>query len=87
MGDVTVSELDAVREVVASTIGIEERAATLAADTPLLGSIPELDSLGAVEVLVALEERFGIVVEDDEVDAEIFATLGALTAFVERKLD
>lgn len=57
----------------------------LSADTPLLGSIPELDSMAVVSLITALEEHFGIVVSDDEISASTFETLGSLAAFVQQK--
>ncbi len=54
--------------------------------TPLLGTLPELDSMTVATVIGALEERFGIIVEDEELSAEIFATVGSLAAFVDQKL-
>jgi acyl carrier protein len=55
-------------------------------DSPLLGAIPEFDSMAAVALLTQLEERFGFVIHDDEVDGTIFATIGSLTQFVSSKL-
>ncbi|MEN7343989.1 MAG: phosphopantetheine-binding protein [Pseudomonadota bacterium] len=55
-------------------------------DTELLGSIPELDSMAVVSILTAFEERFDIEIDDDDLDATAFETLGALTSFVEQKL-
>ncbi|HEU4371926.1 MAG TPA: phosphopantetheine-binding protein, partial [Telluria sp.] len=52
----------------------------------LLGSIPELDSMAVVNLITALEEQFGISVDDDEISATTFETLGSLTAFVQQKL-
>ncbi|AEF99641.1 acyl carrier protein [Methylomonas methanica] len=54
--------------------------------TPLLGAIPEFDSMAVVTIITALEERFGFVVDDDEIDASVFETVGSLTVFVEAKL-
>jgi acyl carrier protein len=62
-----------------------KRTARLTADTPLFGSLPELDSMAVVFVIVAIEERFGVKFEDDEATAETFATLGTLAALVDRK--
>ena len=59
----------------------------LDADTALLGSIAELDSMAVVSILTSLEERFGIVVDDDDVDGRTFASVGSLTQFVQSKLD
>jgi acyl carrier protein len=51
-------------------------------DTPLLGTIPELDSMAVAGILTSIEEAFGVGVEDDAVSAEIFGTFGALADFV-----
>ncbi|MEM1439248.1 MAG: phosphopantetheine-binding protein [Pseudomonadota bacterium] len=55
------------------------------ASTPLLGSIPELDSMAVVSILTAFEDVFDIEIEDDDIDAETFATLGSLAEFVDQK--
>ena len=55
-------------------------------DTLLLGSVAELDSMAVVSILTALEERFGITVDDDEVDGSTFASVDSLTEFVRAKL-
>ena len=62
------------------------RAASFDAGTPLLGAIPELDSMAVVTLIGTLEERFGIMVDDDEISGDTFATLGSLVAFVDGKL-
>lgn len=54
------------------------------ADTALLGSIPELDSMAVVSIITAIEERFGIEIPDDEIDGAAFASVGSLVEFVER---
>lgn len=54
--------------------------------TPLLGGIPEFDSMAVVTVLTAFEEQFGIMIDDDEVDASIFETVGSLVEFIEQKV-
>ena len=56
-------------------------------ETPLMGAIPEFDSMAAVALLTALEERFGFTIADDEFDGATFATFGSLNAFVQGKLD
>jgi acyl carrier protein len=76
----------AVKAVVVETLGVEDRADTLDDGTPLLGSMPELDSMAVLELVLALEERFGISIEGDDVTAEAFETLGSLTALVDGKL-
>lgn len=79
--------LDDVKEVLAHTLGVADRVDSLDADTALFGSLPELDSMAVVELVAALEDRFGILVEDDEVTADVFDTLGSLSEFVEGKIN
>ena len=78
--------IDDVRMVVGGALQLGARAQAMDASTPLLGAIPELDSMAVVHVITALEEYFGISVADDEIGAATFATLGSLSAFVEQKL-
>ena len=77
--------LEDVRSILVETLGIENRAGSLTASTPLFGSLPELDSLAVVELVTALEDRFNIVVDDSEFTGDTFETVGTLAEFVERK--
>ena len=79
--------LDDVKQVLGETLQLGDRTNGFTADTPLFGAIAEFDSMAVVTVVTALEERFGIVIEDDEIEAEVFATVGSLAAFVDRKLE
>lgn len=74
-----------VTSVVASTLGIEDRADALDASTPLFGGLPELDSFSVVELVLALEERFGIEIDEDEITGDVFETVGSLAAVVDAK--
>lgn len=56
------------------------------ADTEILGSVPEFDSMAIVTVLTMVEENYGVAIDDDEVSAEIFETLGSLMEFVAVKV-
>ena len=78
--------LDEVKSIVGNVLQLGPRLLTFGAETPLHGALPELDSMAVVTVITALEEHFGITVADTEIGAATFATLGSLSAFVERKL-
>ncbi|MDP2195740.1 MAG: acyl carrier protein [Rhodocyclaceae bacterium] len=67
-------------------LSLKGRTATFSADTLLLGAIPELDSMAVVALITGMEERFGFIAEDDEIDGSVFATVGSLVDFVEAKL-
>lgn len=74
--------LTGVVEVLVRTLGIEDRASTLNRDTGLFGELPELDSLGVVELAAALEDRFDIVIDDEDFTSEVFESVGTLADFV-----
>jgi acyl carrier protein len=75
-----------VRDILRDVLSLGSRAGRLNADSALLGAVPELDSMAVVNVIAALEDRFGFSVNDDEIGGETFATLGSLVAFVESKV-
>ncbi len=67
-------------------LGLGGRSAAFELEAPLLGAVPELDSMAVVGVINLLEERFDFFVEDDEIDGATFATVGTLVEFVRGKL-
>jgi acyl carrier protein len=76
----------ALRAVLADSLGLDPaRVAAFDESTPLFGSLPEFDSLAVAELLTALEERLGILIEDHEVDADMMETYGALLTFAKGK--
>lgn len=78
--------LEEVKTIVIDVLALGPAGQSLNEHSALLGSIPELDSMAVVQLIGALEEHFGFAVDDDEISAETFATLGSLTAFVKHKL-
>jgi acyl carrier protein len=67
-------------------LSLKGRTIGFSTDTPLLGAIPELDSMAVVALITGMEERFGFMTDDDEIDGSVFATVGSLVGFVEAKL-
>lgn len=77
------------REVLAvldEVLSLKGRSAGFTRDSHLLGAIPELDSMAVVSLITALEERFGLVADDDDIDGGTFATVGSLVDFVASKV-
>ena len=73
------------RALLADVLGLEPaRIARFDEATALFGALPEFDSMAVATLLTGIEERFGVLIEDDDVDAEDFASFGSLLAFVER---
>lgn len=67
-------------------LSLNGRSAAFSRNTPLLGAIPELDSMAVVALITGMEERFAFAVDDDEIEGSTFATLGSLIDFVDGKL-
>ena len=75
-----------VLRVLDEVLSLDGRSAKFTRDTPLLGAIPELDSMAVVSLITSMEDQLGIVVDDDDIDGATFATVGSLTDFVSAKL-
>jgi acyl carrier protein len=78
---------DKVRNILRDALQLGAKANSLGPQSGLLGSLPEFDSMAVVGVLTMIEDEFGITIEDDEVSADIFETLGTLANFVTSKVN
>ncbi|MES2322136.1 MAG: acyl carrier protein [Pseudomonadota bacterium] len=78
--------LNDIKTILIDVLSLGDAGLSLDASSALLGSIPELDSMAVVNLMTALEEHFGITIDDDEISASTFETLGSLDAFVQQKL-
>lgn len=81
--------MDTLRQVlriVDEVLSLHGRSAAFTADTHLLGAVAEFDSMAVVSLIATIEEHFGILIDDDDIDGQTFATIGTLVAFVNAKL-
>lgn len=75
------------KTVIADVLGLDpDTAAALGPDSGLFGHLPELDSMAVAGLLTEMEDRLGIVIDDDDVDGEMLETYGGLLAFARAKL-
>ncbi|ANI76919.1 hypothetical protein EP837_00477 [Sphingobium sp. EP60837] len=78
---------NAMRDLLRDVLGLsQDRVDAFDADTPLFGALPELDSMAVATLLTEMEDRLGILIEDDDIDGETFETFGTLTAFAQAKV-
>lgn len=75
-----------VLSILDEVLNLRGRSNNFVLETPLLGAVPELDSMAVIGLINVIEERFGIVVEDDDIDGAVFLTVGSLVEFVREKL-
>jgi acyl carrier protein len=75
-----------VREILRDLLGLSDaQVAAMDDDTELFGALPELDSMAVAGLLTEMEDRLDIMIDDDDVDGELFATFGNLVAFARKK--
>ncbi|MEW6372843.1 MAG: acyl carrier protein [Pseudomonadota bacterium] len=79
--------LEEVKTLLIDVLNLGPAGQALTADSPLLGSLPELDSMAVVTLIGALDEHFGIAIDDDDISASTFATLGSLARFVAERAE
>jgi len=76
------------KSLIADVLGLDpEQVAGFGPETGLFGHLPELDSMAVARLLTEMEDRLGIVIEDDDVDGEMLETYGGLLGFAAAKLD
>lgn len=75
-----------VLHVLDHALQLQGRALAFETDTPLLGALPEMDSMAVLAVLTGLEEHFGIAFDDADIRGEVFATVGSVCALVSSAL-
>lgn len=75
------------RTLLSDILGLSaDQVAAMNDDTELFGALPELDSMAVAGLLTEMEDRFDIIVDDEDVDGELFATFGNLVSFVQSKV-
>jgi acyl carrier protein len=73
-------------QVLDEALSLNGRSANFTRDTPLLGAIPELDSMAVLTLITTLEEQFGMTIADDDIDGATFESVGSLVDFVTEKI-
>ncbi|MDZ7783817.1 MAG: phosphopantetheine-binding protein [Halioglobus sp.] len=76
--------LDLAIKVIASNLQLEK--AELSRETALVGNFPEFNSLTIAGIIASIEDELDVVIEDEEINTEIFATVGDLADFIEPKV-
>lgn len=76
------TNFEKVRNIIADTLEIE-KVEDISMETSIMKDL-EADSLDAVEVMMALEDEFGIEIPDE--DAEKFKNIGDIVRYIEEKI-
>ena len=71
------------RQILADVLGLPApQTAAFTAQTGLFGHLPELDSMAVAGLLTEIEDRFDILIEDEDVDGDLLGDYGSLLAYV-----
>jgi acyl carrier protein len=73
------------KDLLQEALHLDRELVSFGNSTPLLGNLAELDSIGVVNVIILIEEHLGCVIEDDEINSEVFETFGSLVNFIQSK--
>ncbi|NWK95584.1 acyl carrier protein [Sphingobium lactosutens] len=85
--DRTIDVESQMRALLRDVLGLsQDRVDAFDADTLLFGALPELDSMAVAGLLTEIEDRFDILIEDDDIDGDTFETFGSLVAFARGKI-
>ena len=77
--------LTRIKSILRDALNLGDRAARLTPGSPLLGGLAEFDSMAVVTVVTMIEDEYGIAIDDDDLSADVFATVGSLVEFVSQK--
>jgi acyl carrier protein len=83
----TVSLKGDLKRLIVETLRMEEISPEdITDDEPLFGDEGlGLDSVDALELVVHIEEKYGIQIEDEEVGRKVFASINSLADFIREK--
>ncbi len=79
--------MDFLRRMIIQSLKLEDLDPTeIQENEPLFGEGLGLDSLDALELVVAIEKHFGVVIENEDQGKEAFVSLGALARYIQREV-
>lgn len=78
--------IEELKLMVAGILQVDGRLDSLGPESALLGGMPEFDSMAVVSILTTIEEHYGVTIDDDDVSADAFETLGSLLEFVNARV-
>ena len=77
---------DQIKKLLVERLKLEIDPLSIDSAQPLFGEGLGLDSIDALELVLAVEQEFGIKIEDEEVGVKALASVDALADFLQNKL-
>lgn len=77
---------DRIKRLIVESLHLEGvQPETIEDEAPLFGEGLGLDSVDALELVVALEKEFGIKIKSQEMGREVFSSVSSLSQFIEAR--
>lgn len=73
---------DRIRRLIVETLDLQLDPREIGAEDQLFGGDVGLNSMAAIEVIVAVEKDFGIEIPDEDLRVELFDTVKAMAAYI-----
>lgn len=84
MSEAVVTTPARIKRLIVESLNLEGmRPEMIADEAPLFGEGLGLDSVDALELVVALEKEFGIRIKSQEIGREVFSSVSTLSQFIE----
>jgi acyl carrier protein len=77
---------DEIKQLLVERLKLEREAASIGDDEPLFG--PEglgLDSIDALELVLGLEQQYGVTIDDQQVGSQVLSTVNSIVQFIAEK--
>ncbi|HPK66646.1 MAG TPA: phosphopantetheine-binding protein [Thermoanaerobaculia bacterium] len=74
-----------IKQVIVERLKLEMDPEEIGDDVPLFGEGLGLDSIDALELVLGVEQTFGVKIEDEEVGASALGSVASLARFVATK--
>ena len=88
MSETTTTDLkQRIKSLLVERLRLEIEADSISDSEPLFGEGLGLDSIDALELVLGIEQEFGVKIEDEEVGAQVLASIDSLADFVRTKTD
>jgi acyl carrier protein len=86
MSEAIATTPERIKRLIVESLNLEGMSPEMIGDeTPLFGEGLGLDSVDALELVVALEKEFGIKIKSQEIGREVFSSVSTLSEFIEAR--
>jgi acyl carrier protein len=75
-----------IKRIIVEKLELGTKTKQLTFETPLIDGGLNMDSINVLELISLIEEEFGIVVGDEDMNIELLGNIGSLAAYVRTQM-